>query len=142
MSATPAPDPCPSAPIPCPSAPRFQVLARDCVSRPTLEHITGRWGGLTLLGLREGPLRFSELRRRVDGIAEKALAQTLRTLERDGFVHRDPGEGYPSRVEYSLTGLGASTATLLHALAEHVESRMPDVLAAQAAYDRTHPPRS
>ncbi|MFC7331138.1 winged helix-turn-helix transcriptional regulator [Marinactinospora rubrisoli] len=130
-----------STPNPCPSAPRFEVLARGCVSRPVLEHITGRWGALTLLGLREGPLRFSALRRRVDGIAEKALAQTLRALERDGFVHRDPGEGYPSRVEYRLTELGASTTALLYALADHVESRMPDVLAAQAAYDRTHPPR-
>ncbi|MCH7232710.1 helix-turn-helix transcriptional regulator [Glycomyces sp. L485] len=116
----------------------FQVLARNCPSRPTLEHVAGRWGTLIFLVLREDPKRFSELRRAVDGINEKALSQSLRALERDGFVARHASDGYPSRVEYSLTELGASTAELLHRLVAHVEERMPEVLLAQSAYDEEH----
>ena len=116
----------------------FQVLAKNCPSRPTLEHITGRWGPLVFLVLRDDPKRFSEIRRGVDGINEKALAQTLRALERDGFVERHASDGYPSRVEYELTALGASTAELLWNLIEHLQGHMPEVLLAQADYDGRH----
>ena len=62
----------------------FNVFAKACPSRGTLEHVTGRWGTLTLGALHEGSLRFNELRRRVDGVSEKMLSQTLHALERDG----------------------------------------------------------
>lgn len=113
----------------------FQVLTKDCPSRQVLEHVTGRWGTMVLVVLRQDPKRFSEIRRSVDGINEKALAQTLRALERDGFIERHASDGYPSRVEYSLTGLGSSTTELLSTLVEHLEGRMPEVMTAQAAYD-------
>jgi DNA-binding HxlR family transcriptional regulator len=116
-------------------APGFDVFAHGCPSRPTLEHVTGRWGSLTLTGLLEGPLRFNELRRRVDGISEKMLSQTLHALERDGLVHREAQPTNPPRVDYSLTELGRQTAERLMALIEHVQQRMPDVLAAQRRYD-------
>lgn len=115
--------------------PEFDVFARACPSRPVLEHATGRWGVLVLGGLHYGPLRFAALRRRVDGVSEKMLSQTLQTLERDGFVHREAGEGFPSRVEYSLTPLGRSTAELLIGLIEHLEASMPTISAAQLHYD-------
>ncbi|GFN01041.1 hypothetical protein Sfulv_58510 [Streptomyces fulvorobeus] len=67
----------------------FDVFAKHCPSRQVLDHLTGRWGVLVLAGLRKGPVRFNALRRRIDGISEKMLAQTLQALERDGFVSRE-----------------------------------------------------
>lgn len=111
------------------------VFARACSSRPVLQHISGRWGALTLAGLRDEPLRFSALRRRVDGISEKMLSQTLQALERDGFVVRDVQATIPPRVEYSLTPLGATVAARLLDLIELLESSMDEVTAAQQRYD-------
>ncbi|KRV46742.1 HxlR family transcriptional regulator [Wenjunlia vitaminophila] len=109
----------------------FDVFARGCPSRPVLEHLTGRWGTLVLAALAKGPTRFGALRRRVDGVSEKMLSQTLHLLERDGFVHREVRSTIPPHVEYRLTELGADTAPRLLALIEHLEARMPEILAAQ-----------
>ncbi|MDX6743930.1 helix-turn-helix domain-containing protein [Actinocorallia sp. A-T 12471] len=113
----------------------FDVFERTCPSRTTLEHVTGRWGGLTLGALREDTLRFNELRRRVDGVSEKMLSQTLHALERDGLVIRDAHPGNPPRVEYRLTPLGAEVSARLLDLITLLEHHMPDVLAARHAYD-------
>jgi DNA-binding HxlR family transcriptional regulator len=115
--------------------PEFDVFVRACPSRPTLEHVTGRWGILALGGLSKGPLRFNELRRRVDGVSEKMLSQTLHALERDGLVHREAQPTNPPRVDYSLTPLGQETAERLVALIELVQGRMPEVIEAQRRYD-------
>jgi len=117
------------------STPEFDVFARACPSRHTLEHVTGRWGSLVLGALVESPLRFNELRRRVDGVSEKMLSQTLHALERDGLVHREAQPTNPPRVDYSLTPLGRETAEQLLTLINLVEARMPEVLAAQRRYD-------
>jgi len=111
------------------------VFARDCSSRPVLQDVTGRWGALALGALHLGPARFNALRRRVDGVSEKMLAQTLQALERDGFVLRDVQATIPPRVEYRLTPLGATIAERLVDLIELLESSMGDVTAAQRAYD-------
>lgn len=113
----------------------FDVFARNCTSRATLEHVTGRWGILAMAALRDGTMRFNALRRRVDGVSEKMLAQTLQALERDGFVHRDAQATIPPRVDYSLTPLGEATAKRLFELIEFVEAAMPEVSESQAAYD-------
>ncbi|MFD9071301.1 winged helix-turn-helix transcriptional regulator, partial [Streptomyces lasiicapitis] len=75
----------------------YNVFARSCPSRSTLEHVTGRWGALTLGALHDSTFRFNELRRRVDGVSEKMLSQTLHALERDGLVHRDGRAAKPPR---------------------------------------------
>ncbi|WNV83402.1 helix-turn-helix domain-containing protein [Umezawaea sp. Da 62-37] len=111
------------------------VFAKACKSRVTLEHVTGRWGLLALAALRDGTLRFNALRRRVSGVSEKMLAQTLQALERDGFVVREAQSTIPPKVEYSLTPGGAQLAEMLMGLIEFVEGGMPDVLAANARYD-------
>jgi DNA-binding HxlR family transcriptional regulator len=115
----------------------YNVFAKACPSRGTLEHVTGRWGGLTLGALYEGSLRFNELRRRVDGVSEKMLSQTLHALERDGLVHREAQPTNPPRVDYELTPLGRRVAERLLALIHCVEDAMDDVLAARAHYDET-----
>ncbi|MFJ8853170.1 winged helix-turn-helix transcriptional regulator [Streptomyces sp. NPDC102437] len=118
-----------------PDALAFDVFSRQCPSRSTLEHVTGRWGSLTLGALYEGGFRFNELRRRVDGVSEKMLSQTLHALERDGLVHREAQPTNPPRVDYELTPLGRQVAERLLALIELVEGRMPEVLRARAGYD-------
>lgn len=115
----------------------FDVFSRECPSRRTLEHVTGRWGALTLGALAEGSLRFGEVRRRVDGVSEKMLSQTLQALERDGLVHREARSAVPPRVDYELTPLGREVATRLLALIQFVEGRMDDVLDARRRYDET-----
>ncbi|GGP49183.1 winged helix-turn-helix transcriptional regulator [Streptomyces abikoensis] len=113
----------------------FDVFARNCPSRETLGHVTGRWGALTLGALREDTLRFNELRRRVEGVSEKMLSQTLHALERDGLVHREAQPTNPPRVDYRLTPLGRDVTGRLMGLIELLEERMPEVLAARQRYD-------
>ncbi|MFD4441397.1 winged helix-turn-helix transcriptional regulator [Nocardia sp. NPDC058519] len=112
------------------------VFARNCTSRPVLQNIAGRWGVLALVALRDGPVRFSALRRRVDGVSERMLSQTLQALERDGMVHREVLEAIPPRVEYTLTELGAEVADHLRSLIVVLESNMDTVRAAQDSYHR------
>ncbi|USQ83703.1 helix-turn-helix transcriptional regulator [Streptomyces phaeoluteigriseus] len=115
----------------------YNVFAKACPSRGTLEHVTGRWGALTLGALHEGSLRFNELRRRVDGVSEKMLSQTLHALERDGLVHREAQSTNPPRVDYELTPLGHEVAERLLSLIHLVEGRMDEVLASRGRYDGT-----
>jgi DNA-binding HxlR family transcriptional regulator len=89
------------------------IFPAGCPSRTVLDHVTSKWGVLILVALSEGPQRWSELRRRAEGISEKMLAQTLKTLEADGFVRRDAQPIIPPRVDYSLTGSGQELAALL-----------------------------
>src|ERR1043165_2031738 len=116
------------------------VFDRNCPSRRTMETVAGKWGTLALVALREGTFRFNALRRRVDGVSEKMLSQTLHALERDGMVLREAQSTIPPHVEYSLTSLGARVADRLFALIELLEDEFPEVLAARARYEESHPP--
>jgi len=111
------------------------VFARDCVSRATLEDIASKWGILALLALSEGDYRFNALRRRVAGVSEKMLSQTLQTLERDGMVSREVHSAIPPRVEYSLTPLGTDVAERLRGLADLLEGSVVTLNAARQDYD-------
>jgi DNA-binding HxlR family transcriptional regulator len=111
------------------------VFARGCTSRQTLEDIASKWGILALLALHEGDYRFNALRRRVEGVSEKMLSQTLQTLERDGMVSREVHSTIPPRVEYSLTTLGSAVAGRIRGLTDLLESSTAEVNAARTAYD-------
>ncbi|CAN7449737.1 helix-turn-helix domain-containing protein [Microbacterium sp. LjRoot45] len=82
------------------------VYEEACPSRVVLDHVMSKWGVLVLLALTDGTIRWGELRRTVEGISEKMLASTLRTLEKDGLVARTAYPEVPPRVEYALTPLG------------------------------------
>lgn len=110
------------------------VFARGCTSRAAFEDVTSRWASLALLALGESSYRFNALRRRVEGVSEKMLAQTLQSLERDGMVTRDVITAIPPRVEYALTPLGARVAASLRDLADLLEASVADVDAARATY--------
>ena len=90
----------------------------DCPTRVMLDHITSRWGVLILVALSSGTMRWGELRRWAQGISEKMLAQTLRTLEADGLVLREQRPVIPPHVDYSLTDRGCELAALLRPLAD------------------------
>lgn len=100
------------------------VLAAACPSRRILNHVTSRWGLLILLALREDKLRFSALRRRVGGISERMLAQSLQTLEGDGFLNRHAFDVVPPHVEYSLTPLGWEITARAADLAAWIEANL------------------
>jgi DNA-binding HxlR family transcriptional regulator len=110
----------------------FNVFDARCPSRAAFEHVTGRWGALTLGALRcYGPLRFRALRRAVDGVSDRMLSQTLGQLERDGLVHREDRHTNPPHVEYSLTPAGREVSDQVVALVRTLESVMPTVLSAR-----------
>ena len=104
------------------------VFPAGCPSRTVLDHITSKWGVLILLALSEGEQRWSELRRRAEGVSEKMLAQTLQALEADGFVQRTAYPVVPPRVEYALTPLGAEAAAHVHALVDWIETNIGTIL--------------
>ncbi|KQR11769.1 helix-turn-helix domain-containing protein [Cellulomonas sp. Leaf334] len=105
------------------------VLAAACPSRTVLDHVTSKWGVLLLVALSERTRRWGELRRIVEGISEKMLAQTLRTLEADGIVHREVTGSVPPRVDYSLTTRGSELVTRLLPLMEWIVDNADDIVA-------------
>jgi DNA-binding HxlR family transcriptional regulator len=108
----------------------------DCPTRRILDRIGDRWTVLIVGALWDGSARFSQLRRRIEGISHKMLTQTLRGLERDGLVRRTVYPEVPVRVEYALTEAGRTLREPLRALEEWAITHLGDVSAAQQAYDR------
>ncbi|MCR4458945.1 MULTISPECIES: helix-turn-helix domain-containing protein [Enterobacteriaceae] len=105
------------------------LFAEQCPSRDVLKHLTSRWGVLVMVALRDGTHRFSDLRRKMGGVSEKMLAQTLQWLEQDGFINRVAYPVVPPHVEYSLTPLGEEVSEKVAALADWIELNLPEVLA-------------
>ena len=110
---------------------RGDLFATECPSREILKHVTSRWGVLVLVALMEGTHRFSDLRRKVGGVSEKMLAQTLQYLEKDGFINRVSHPVMPPHVEYSLTPLGEEVGNQVGSLADWIESNLPKIMKAQ-----------
>ncbi|NMH98814.1 winged helix-turn-helix transcriptional regulator [Pseudonocardia acidicola] len=103
-----------------------------CPARSVLDHVTSKWAVLVLVALRTEPMRFSRLRRAIGGVSEKMLAQTLRTLEGDGFIDREVVPTTPPQVSYSLTELGRGITEHLTGLIDWINLQVPEVLAARA----------
>jgi DNA-binding HxlR family transcriptional regulator len=93
-------------------------LPEDCPVQLALEMLGGRWKPLTLWHLRQGTLRFNEMRRLMPGVTQRMLTATLRELERDGLVRREIFAEVPPRVEYTTTPLGESLRPILDAMAQ------------------------
>ncbi|GAA6146410.1 winged helix-turn-helix transcriptional regulator [Thalassolituus maritimus] len=116
---------------------RGNLFAAPCPSRDVLSHVSSRWGVLVLIGLQTGTYRFSELRRKMGGVSEKMLAQTLQALVRDGFVHRVSHPVVPPFVEYSLTPMGKEVAVRVAGLADWIEENLLRVLEAREQADQS-----
>jgi DNA-binding HxlR family transcriptional regulator len=112
------------------------VYSQTCPTRELLDRIADKWTTLIIGILSEtDAVRFTELRRTIDGISQKMLTQTLRDLERDGLVVRKVYAVVPPRVEYSLSPLGRTLCAPLNALAAWSEEHMAAVKKAQERYD-------
>ncbi|MEM9635163.1 MAG: helix-turn-helix domain-containing protein [Pseudomonadota bacterium] len=103
----------------------------NCPSREILKHLTSRWGVLVLIALLEQDHRFSDLRRKVGGVSEKMLSQTLHTLEADGFVNRYSHPVVPPHVDYSLTPIGREVALKVRDFADWIEVNISRILSAK-----------
>ena len=106
---------------------RGDLFQLNCPSREVMRHVTSSWGVLILIALQDGTMRFSELRRRVTGVSERMLAQTLRWLEEDRLVVRRSFAVVPPHTDYTLTDLGREAAEKVAALADWIEERLPQM---------------
>lgn len=113
----------------------YDAYLAACPSRMLLDRISDKWVSLVLVALGDGSLRFSELSRRLAGVSQKMLTQTLRSLERDGLVERRVTASVPVRVDYSLTPLGNSLRELMYGVKLWAESHMDEVFEARGRYD-------
>ncbi len=112
--------------------PKPNVLSALCSSRIVLNHVTSRWAVLVFVVLRHETLRFSQIRRQIDGVSERMLSQTLKTLENDGFVVRLSYDVVPPHVEYHLTPMGCDMADRLLDMVRFIEGNLSDMMKAQS----------
>jgi DNA-binding HxlR family transcriptional regulator len=107
----------------------------NCPVRDVMDQVSGKWASLLLLELMDGPLRFGAIRRRVPDISQRMLTQTLRDLQRDGYVSRTVYPTQPPSVEYKLTELGQSFSAPLCALVEWAETNHHTIRRAREEFD-------
>lgn len=115
--------------------PTWNPYVAACPTRFILDRIADKWTVLILGLLADGPVRFNRLRRSIDGISQKMLSQTLKTMERDGLVSRTAYPTVPVTVEYAITPLGETLADTVNDLRLWAENHIEEVLAAQHRYD-------
>lgn len=113
----------------------YDVYAQRCPTRMVLDRLADKWVVLILGRLADGPVRFNQLRRDIEGVSQKVLSQTLKKLERDGMIDRRAFATVPVTVEYTLTPLGQTLIATLSALTDWAETNIEAVLAAQQRYD-------
>lgn len=113
----------------------YDAFLAGCPTRELLSTLTDKWTALVIAALADGPQRHSELARRIAGVSQKMLTQTLRTLERDGLLTRTVTASVPARVDYALTPLGHELFPLMVAIKTWAETHMDRVLDARAQYD-------
>jgi DNA-binding HxlR family transcriptional regulator len=106
---------------------KHDVYGQQCPCRDVLDLLANKWSALAIGALEDGPVRFGELQRRLQGISPKVLTSTLRRLEENGFLHREIYPAVPLHVEYSLTPLGGSVAVPLSGLRSWVETHLDEI---------------
>ncbi|MFD0423175.1 winged helix-turn-helix transcriptional regulator [Streptomyces parvus] len=110
-------------------------VREGCEVRQILDRVADKWSLLAIAHLERRTLRFSELRRLIEGISQRMLTVTLRQLERDGLVRRTVYPVVPPRVEYELTELGATLHTTIRSLVDWTESHQQEIAKARSDYD-------
>ncbi|NNG38963.1 helix-turn-helix transcriptional regulator [Flexivirga sp. ID2601S] len=115
----------------------FNAYFESCPSRKLLERISNKWAVLIMSRLSERSMRYSELSKDIAGISEKMLTQTLRALERDGFVVRTVTPSVPPRTDYDLTESGRSLSVVITQLKSWAETHIDVIEIAQREYDRS-----
>lgn len=107
----------------------------DCPIRNVVAHIGDKWSLLILFALVDGADRFNSLKSRIAGISQRMLTQTLRDLERDGYILRTVYPEVPARVEYELTDLGRGIVKPLYQLVSWADNHHSDIKRARQIYD-------
>ncbi len=115
--------------------PSPDVFDPRCGSQRALDLIANRWTALIIYALAGGAQRYSQLQRRIGGVSQKMLTQTLRKLERDGLVRRQVYPVVPPRVEYSLTPLGRTLTGPLKAICRWAEEHLAELEQARSLAD-------
>jgi DNA-binding HxlR family transcriptional regulator len=116
--------------------PDVEHTPANCRAREMLVRVADKWSMYVIHVLADaGPLRFNEIRRRVDGVSQRMLTVTLRGLERDGLVQRAMYPEVPPRVEYALTPLGSTLRDIVRELIEWSGRHLAEVDRARARYD-------
>jgi DNA-binding HxlR family transcriptional regulator len=118
------------------AASKPDAFVRICPSRAVLARVGEKWASLALVALAGGPVRFGDLRRRLEGVSQTVLSRTLRHLERDGLVSRDAYDERLPRVEYALTERGRSLLPWVVGLKAWAEANLKDIERSNAAFDR------
>lgn len=113
----------------------YNAFLAGCPSRQLLDRISDKWVVLILCALGDGPMRYSELARRLAGVSQKMLTQTLRSLERDGLLTRTVTPTVPVTVTYELTDLGLSLHGLTRGIRSWAQDNMDEVLEHREDYD-------
>lgn len=119
----------------------YDAFLANCPTRKLLGRISDKWVSLVLAALADGPYRYNDLARKIAGVSQKMLTQTLRTLERDGLVSRTVTPAVPVRVAYDLTPLGHTLLPVMRGIKVWAEENIGRVESAQADYDRSNPGR-
>ena len=114
----------------------YNAYLAECPSRQVLDAISDKWVTLVLTALADGPQRYSDLSRRIAGVSQKMLTQTLRRLERDGLLTRTITPAVPVRVDYQLTSLGETILPVVAAIKRWSEAHIDEIHAARADYDQ------
>ncbi|MBB3676341.1 winged helix-turn-helix transcriptional regulator [Modestobacter versicolor] len=109
--------------------------ARACTVRQVLDRIGGKWSIGIVVEASQGPVRFTELERRLDGISRRMLTLTLRNLERDGLLERTVYPTVPPKVEYTATPMAAELYETLVTLTNWAERHRDEIATARAEYD-------
>jgi DNA-binding HxlR family transcriptional regulator len=117
------------------SMPAMEKEGGSCPMREVLDIVGDTWSLLTIINLQSGPRRFNVLRRMIEGISQRMLTVTLRSLEREGLVRRTVKPTSPPEVTYSLTEMGHSIATPVAALGEWAATNRDGLRQARAAFD-------
>src|SRR6478735_2063882 len=116
--------------------PEIEHTPANCRAREMIVRVADKWSMYVIHVLASaGPLRFNEIRRRVDGVSQRMLTVTLRGLERDGLVQRSMYPEVPPRVEYSLTPLGSTLRDIVRELIDWSGRHLAEVDRARARYD-------
>ncbi|MGW1889214.1 winged helix-turn-helix transcriptional regulator [Streptomyces sp. NPDC002004] len=115
----------------------YDAFIRNCPTNQLLARISDKWVSLIVSALADGPMRYSDLGRKIAGVSQKMLTQSLRSLERDGLVSRTVTPSVPVRVDYALTPLGHSLSCLLTAVKDWAETHIEAVNEARERYDTT-----
>ena len=116
--------------------PTWDPYVATCPTRQVLDCVANKWAVLVLGLLSERRHRFGELQRGIDGVSQKVLTQTLRSLERDGIVERTVHPTVPPKVEYSLTPIGESLAATLGGLRAWAERNIEAVMSNRESFDQ------